>query len=281
MPELPEVETVKNALEPVMVGQVFKQLIFNRPDLRFPLPKTLPKKLKGQAIQAVSRRGKYITVFAKNGHGFVLHLGMSGVIRIEHTRDEQQSQKHDHVEFILENNVRIVFNDPRRFGFLDSLEEKNWMHYSAFESMGPEPLGNDFNGPVLFSVLQNRNTPIKSALLDQKIIAGLGNIYVCEALYRAGINPSRIAATITSDEAARLVEAIGGVLRKAIQAGGSSLKDYRHTDGQLGYFQHQLAVYDREGQACADCDCDRMLTGGVQRIVQAGRSTFYCRERQA
>ncbi len=280
MPELPEVEIVCRALEPAMVGRRTERLVFNRPNLRFSLPQGLPAQLKGQCFQSVMRRGKYIVVMAENGYGFVLHLGMSGAIRIEASPEERQAQKHDHVELFLEDGPRVVLNDPRRFGFLEALEEKSWKNYPAFAAMGPEPLGNDFNGPALAQAISGRRAAIKAALLDQKIVAGIGNIYACEALYMAAIDPRRGAGDLSADECEKLVRAIKQVLLKAIEAGGSSLRDYKHTDGKLGYFQHQFAVYDREGETCRTCDCDRIKTGGVQRIVQGGRSTFYCPEKQ-
>lgn len=280
MPELPEVEIVRRALEPVFAGRRIESLIFNRRNLRFDLPQTLPERISFSSVSSVSRRGKYLTVFTENGCGFVLHLGMSGVIRIEAPDDKTVTKKHDHVEFHLSAGYRVVFNDPRRFGFLEELDEKNWEDYGAFSSMGPEPLGNDFSGPVLFERLRGRTSPVKNALLDQKVVAGLGNIYVCEALYYAGIDPVRSACDITARECDNMARAIKSVLRKALDAGGSSLRDYKHTDGQLGYFQHQFSVYDREGEVCRDCTFEGPEVCCVKRIVQSGRSTFYCPERQ-
>lgn len=280
MPELPEVEIVKRALAPALAQQRVERFVFHRSDLRFALPVDLPARLVGQRFKQVFRRGKYILAFAENGYGFVLHLGMSGVIRIEGLDVQSVLGKHDHVELQLQGEVRIVLNDPRRFGFLQALHENNWGEYKAFVQMGPEPLGNDFSGEFLEARLTGRKTPIKSALLDQRIVAGLGNIYVCEALYRAGIDPRRKAGDLSADECEKLVASIRAVLEDAIEAGGSSLKDYKHTDGKLGYFQHHFAVYDRTGRSCGGCDCDIVKTSGVQRIVQAGRSTFYCPEKQ-
>ncbi|MEZ5814496.1 MAG: bifunctional DNA-formamidopyrimidine glycosylase/DNA-(apurinic or apyrimidinic site) lyase [Alphaproteobacteria bacterium] len=232
-------------------------------------------------IESVMRRGKYIAVFAEGGCGFVLHLGMSGVIRIEPTAAARRYEKHDHVEFLMEGGERIVFNDSRRFGFVEALDACGWQNYRAFAAMGPEPLSNDFNGPVLAQTLLGRTGAIKTALLDQKIVAGIGNIYACEALYAAGIDPQRGAGDLSEGECARLAGAIKSVLRAALEAGGSSLKDYRHADGKLGYFQTSFAVYDREGEACGVCDCDMIGGGcGVHRIVQGGRSTFYCSQKQ-
>ena len=281
MPELPEVEIVKRALETAMDGQKFEKIVFNRPDLRFPLPKDLPETLAGQGVQSVFRRGKYVLVFARNGQGFVLHLGMSGVIRIEDSPKSYSEEKHDHVALYLRGGRRVVLNDARRFGFIEALQEKTWRHYPAFASMGAEPLGNDFNGPALAAALKGRKTAIKIALLDQRIVAGIGNIYACEALFDAGINPLEPAGKLSLEVCETLAGCIKKVLLKAIDAGGSSLKDYKHTDGKLGYFQHQFAVYDRQGKPCPACKCDILQTGGVQRIVQSGRSTFYCKTRQA
>ncbi|HOO81615.1 MAG TPA: bifunctional DNA-formamidopyrimidine glycosylase/DNA-(apurinic or apyrimidinic site) lyase [Alphaproteobacteria bacterium] len=280
MPELPEVEIVKRALEPAMVGRRVKRLVFNRADLRFPLPQGLPAALQGQRIECLLRRGKYILGFAENGAGFVLHLGMSGAVRIEPPGSISLHEKHDHVEFYMDEGLRVVLNDPRRFGFLDAVGREDCQDYPALAAMGPEPLGNDFNAEILAVTIKGRKTPIKSALLDQRIVAGLGNIYVCEALYRAAIDPRRKAGDLNAKECTALCMSIRSVLRDAIEAGGSSLKDYKHTDGQLGYFQHHFAVYDRVGQGCGACECDIVETGGVQRIVQAGRSTFFCPEKQ-
>ncbi len=263
-----------------MVDRSVEQLIFNRPNLRFPLPQNLPREMQGQKVKSVSRRGKYILVFAGGGQGFVLHLGMSGVVRIEPSPQDRLNEKHDHVEFLLGGGVRVVFNDPRRFGFLESLHEESWESYPAFKAMGPEPLGNDFNGPVLGASLAGRKTAIKIALLDQRIVSGIGNIYACESLYMAEIDPHRPAGSLSADECEKLARAIKSVLIAAIEAGGSSLKDYRHVDGKLGYFQTSFAVYDREGVACPHCDCDMLKEGGVRRIVQSGRSTFYCPHKQ-
>lgn len=280
MPELPEVEIVRRALEPVLVGKTLEAMVFHRPDIRFPLPENLPKNINGQRISSLQRRGKYILAFAENRHGFVLHLGMSGVIRIERGRDVHILQKHDHVEFFMQNGVRIVFNDPRRFGFLDAVCQESWTSYKSFKTMGPEPLSNDFSGQVLFEIFSSCRAPVKSALLDQKKIAGIGNIYACEALYLANISPFRIAQNLSVAECEELAKAIRDVLNRAIESGGSSLKDYKHTDGKLGYFQHHFAVYDREGEVCRKCKCDKVVEACVKRVVQSGRSTFYCQRQQ-
>lgn len=273
MPELPEVEIVRRALEPAFAGQKLRSLKFNRPNLRFDLPQDLPVKIQGQSFNNLQRRGKYILAFADNGHGFILHLGMSGVVRIEPDKKQRVQEKHDHVEFELANDCRIVLNDARRFGFLQEVHIDDWQSHSSLSQMGPEPLSNDFNGPVLFERLKGKSTPIKVALLDQRVVAGVGNIYACEALYMASISPFRAARDLSENDCDSLSQAIRGVLSKAIEAGGSSLKDYKHADGKLGYFQHQFAVYDREGVACLHPKCDKI---DIKREVQSGRSTFYC-----
>lgn len=275
MPELPEVEIVKRALEPVMLSRPLTSLVFNRPDLRFPLPHDLPAQLVGQKVVHMDRRGKYILGFAGNGHGFVLHLGMSGVIRIEKPH-EQTEQKHDHVLWMFKGGPRIVFNDARRFGFLQATHQDHWQKQPPFHAMGPEPLGNTFNGVHLRGILAGKKTSIKSALLDQRVVAGVGNIYACEALYGAGIDPRRACLDLDEPECESLAQAIKAVLVAAIEKGGSSLKDYKHTDGNLGYFQHHFSVYDREGKPCPKAGCPCESKGGVQRIVQQGRSTFFC-----
>ncbi len=280
MPELPEVEIVKRAIEPVLIENTVTSLTYNRKNLRFDLPVDLPALLEGQKLSSVQRRGKYILAFAPNGHGFVLHLGMSGVIRIEQP-DEQTEKKHDHVVWGLDNGVRVVLNDARRFGFVQGVNADSWTDIAPFSQMGPEPLGNAFNGEVLHRALSGKKTPIKTALLDQRVVAGVGNIYACEALYDSGIAPQRASGTLSDYECERLARSIKEVLQKAIDKGGSSLKDYKHTDGNLGYFQHHFTVYDREGQPCIKQDCPCHTDQGVLRITQQGRSTFYCPYQQS
>ena len=280
MPELPEVETVMRGMESVLLASPIKLVRLNRPDIRFVIPKTLPARLKDQQIKNLMRRGKYILAFAGNGAGFVLHLGMSGRVRLYTPREEYTPEKHDHVAFEMQGGGRVIFNDPRRFGFLDLVEEAGWEASRHFKAMGPEPLGNGFNGEALGAALKGRKAPIKVALLDQSVVAGVGNIYACEALYRAGISPFALAGSLKPRALDALARAIKDVLLEAIAAGGSTLRDYRKADGELGYFQHQFGVYDRAGLACPDCKCDTLKTGGVARVVQAGRSTFYCKARQ-
>ncbi|MGH1398531.1 MAG: bifunctional DNA-formamidopyrimidine glycosylase/DNA-(apurinic or apyrimidinic site) lyase [Alphaproteobacteria bacterium] len=269
MPELPEVEIVKRGLEGAILDGVVTDVTLNRPDLRFPIPPALPVSLQGRRIVSLRRRGKYIVGFADSGDGFVLHLGMSGVVKIIPPGDIYKPEKHDHVVMRMGDGGVIVYHDPRRFGFLDAVHVDSWEGYPAFAAMGPEPLGNDFSGEVLAAALEGRKVPIKNALLDQKIVAGIGNIYACEALFMARISPERVASSVQGVRAERLAVAVRDVLRAAIESGGSSLKDYYHTDGSLGYFQHNFKVYDREGA---------MIDGQypVKRIVQGGRSTFYC-----
>jgi len=273
MPELPEVEIVKRGLEGAMVGRRVERLVYTRANLRYVLPPELPRNLEGRRIVSLVRRGKYVVALAENGHGFILHLGMSGVMKIIPPREDYALIKHDHVVFDLDDGGRVVFHDPRRFGFLKATTVDSWRQDDWFKAMGPEPLGNDFSGPILASALKGRKTPIKIALLDQKVVAGVGNIYACESLYRAGISPKRMATTVQGVRAERLAAAVREVLVQAIESGGSSLKDYYHTDGSLGYFQHCFDVYDRAGD---------LIDGKypVKRIVQAGRSTFYCPQKQ-
>ena len=273
MPELPEVEIVKRGLEGAVLGARIQSLTFNRADIRLPLPQDLLARLSGQRIDQFIRRGKYIICLAENGHGFILHLGMSGVVKIIPADEVYKPEKHDHVVFEMHDGGTIIFNDPRRFGFLKATHRDLWRYDASFIAMGSEPLGNDFSGEVLAQALKNRKGPIKTALLDQKVVAGVGNIYACEALYMSGISPKRVASSIQGRRADRLAAAIVEVLRKAIDSGGSSLKDYYHADGSLGYFQHQFKVYDRVGDMIEN-------KYPVKRIVQSGRSTFYCPAKQ-
>lgn len=276
MPELPEVEIVRRGLEGAVRGKKIKRVQLNRPNLRFAIPDNFQQILEGQVIDSLSRRGKYILVFLDDGNGFVLHLGMSGVVKIIPAGDGYQPEKHDHIVMDFEDGGCVVYHDPRRFGFVDLITRDGWAAYSSFAGMGPEPLSNAFSAEVLFEALQRKAAPIKTALLDQKVVAGLGNIYVCEALFMAGIHPIRPANKVLREEAEVLSRCIKEVLMKAIESGGSSLKDYYHTDGSLGYFQHSFAVYDRVGRVCPKCEVARREAGCVERIVQGGRSTFFC-----
>lgn len=278
MPELPEVETVRQGLLPAMEGAVISRAQVNRPDLRWPFPDRMAERLTGQRVLTLRRRSKYILADLDSGETLLIHLGMSGRMLVsgdplgQFVHDHPAAQKHDHVVLDMDNGARVTFNDPRRFGAMDLLDTATAGGHKLLARIGPEPLGNDFNEPYLIAAFQGRNTPVKSALLDQHIVAGLGNIYVCEALFRAGLHPKRKAGQIAAPRVAALVPVIRQVLSEAIRAGGSSLKDFRQADGELGYFQHNFRVYGQEGQPCTTPGC----TSEIQRIVQAGRSTFYC-----
>jgi formamidopyrimidine-DNA glycosylase len=291
MPELPEVETVRRGLQPVLEGARILSVEARRPDLRFPLPDRFAERLTGRTIQALGRRAKYLTVHLDDGLVLICHLGMSGSFRIETEtgggtpgdfyHERSKSAAHDHVVFHVAGPggtaARIVFNDPRRFGFMLFSESAGDAH-PMLNGLGVEPTGNALDGPLLAALLKDRKAPLKAALLDQRLIAGLGNIYVCEALWRARLSPLRIAGTLAGpgrkarDQAERLADAIRAVIADAIAAGGSSLRDYVRTDGSLGYFQHSFSVYDKEGEPCPRPGCG----GTIRRIVQSGRSTFYC-----
>lgn len=274
MPELPEVETVRRGLIPVMEGQVIAEAQVNRPDLRFPLPERMAERLTGQRVLALRRRSKYILADLSSGETLLIHLGMSGRMLISGAVVGEFHHavplKHDHVVLVMANGAHITFNDARRFGSMDLMPTASWQDHKLLKDLGPEPLGNAFNEAWLARRLENRQTPIKAALLDQSVVAGLGNIYVCEVLHRARIAPNRLACDVTPAEVARLVPLIREVLAEAIEAGGSSLRDYRQADGELGYFQHTFRVYDREGQPCTTCGTP------IARLVQSGRSSFYC-----
>lgn len=275
MPELPEVETVCRGLRQKIEGRRLTKVVQRRADLRKPFPKNFEQRLRGRRISAIERRAKYILIFLDGDLVLIVHLGMSGRLLI-HDNPAQTLETHDHVVFETDDDQLVVFRDPRRFGLMDITALADLANHPLLRDIGPEPLDPEFTPTALSALLSGRKTPIKAALLNQQIIAGLGNIYVCEALYRAGISPKRLAATVAGRRAQRLVPAIKEVLREAIDAGGSSLKDYVQTDGELGYFQHRFAVYDREGAKCPQCSC----TTGVRRINQGGRSTFYCPKHQ-
>ncbi len=278
MPELPEVETVRRGLEPAMTGAVITSAQVNRPDLRWPFPPGMATRLTGKRVLGLRRRSKYILADLSSSETLLVHLGMSGRILIsgdplgQFVHDHPVAQKHDHVVLDMANGARITFNDPRRFGAMDLMATDNAEAHPLLAKLGPEPLGNQFDEPYLVAALKDKNTPIKSALLDQRIVAGLGNIYVCEALFRAGVSPMRRAGRISAKRVAALVPIIRAVLNDAILAGGSSLRDFRQADGELGYFQHSFDVYDREGAPCRRAGCP----GNVRRVVQSGRSSFYC-----
>jgi len=288
MPELPEVETVRRGLQPAMEGARIKKAEVRRKDLRFPFQKDFVARLEGQTVTGLGRRAKYLMADLSSGDVLLMHLGMSGSFRVvngdnghrpgqfHHPRSDERA--HDHVVFHMSSGAEIIFNDPRRFGYMKVIARQKIDEEPLLEGLGPEPLGNEFDADMLARACANKKTSLKAALLDQRVVAGLGNIYVCEALFRAHLSPRRLAATLatkkgeTTDHARRLVEAIHAVLNQAIKAGGSSLRDHRQTSGELGYFQHSFQVYDREGEECQTKGCG----GIVRRFNQNGRSTFWC-----
>ncbi|MAS86672.1 MAG: DNA-formamidopyrimidine glycosylase [Micavibrio sp.] len=269
MPELPEVETVKNGLAPVWLNQTIRRVELRRENLRYPFKPDFKETLEGARVTQMSRRGKYMIVSLNKGQHLIIHLGMSGSFKIEGSL--YVPVKHDHVLFYLSNDKTLIYNDPRRFGFMVLVEDIEV--YPPFKIMGPDPLGNDFNAPYLKRKFKTLETPIKTALLNQSLIAGIGNIYACEALHMAGISPLKPVQKISLSKLELLTQSIRDVLFKAIEVGGSSLKDHRQADGSLGYFQHQFTVYGRENALCLTC---KRETNHIKRIVQAGRSTFYC-----
>ena len=280
MPELPEVETVRRGLAPVMEGATITAVETRRADLRFAFPRNFNARLIGQRVDSLDRRGKYLIAHLSGGESLIMHLGMSGRFTIadkarataRSASDEKTDPRHDHVlfEFSGRRPALVTYNDPRRFGFMDIAPAGRLEKCRHFRDMGPEPLGNGFSAVVLKAALKGKSAPIKAALLDQRVVAGLGNIYVCEALYRAGVSPRRKAGSVAGARSDRLYGHIVDVLREAIEAGGSSLKDFAAADGALGYFQHGFLVYDREGENCRRCD------NPIRRIVQSGRSSFFC-----
>lgn len=274
MPELPEVETVMRGLQARLQGRVLLRAVARRPDLRWPLPAGLAERLTGARVIGFRRRGKYILMRLDSGWSVLLHLGMSGRMVLG-PAGKNDITLHEHLEMETDDGWRVGFVDPRRFGSVDLIETAREDTHRLLSGLGPEPLDEAFSVAVLAEALAGRRTPIKTALLDQKIVAGLGNIYVSEALYRSSISPQRQAHTVPGARARRLVPAIKQTLRDAIAAGGSSLRDYVQPDGELGYFQHAWKVYGREGERCPAC-LDDPTCVGVRRIVQSGRSTFYC-----
>jgi formamidopyrimidine-DNA glycosylase len=296
MPELPEVETVRRGLQPAMEGANIVKAEVRRKDLRFPFQKDFVARLEGQTVTGLGRRAKYLMADLASGDVLLMHLGMSGSFRVlmgegkktpgafQHPRGDDRT--HDHVVFQMSSGAAIVFNDPRRFGYMKVIARNRLDDEPLLSGLGPEPLGNEFDANRLARSCANKKTSLKAALLDQRVVAGLGNIYVCEALFRAHLSPRRLAATLATktgqrkgvaggeptDHAGRLVEAIHAVLNQAIKAGGSSLRDHRQTSGELGYFQHSFQIYDREGETCQTAGCG----GIVRRFTQNGRSTFWC-----
>jgi formamidopyrimidine-DNA glycosylase len=299
VPELPEVETVRRGLAPVMEGARIIRVEARRPDLRQPLPRDFAKRLEGQTVTGLGRRAKYLTADLASGDVLLMHLGMSGSFRVSHEpppyppphagegregapgkfhHARPAAAAHDHVVFHMSSGATVTYNDPRRFGLMLIVPRRDFASHPLMREVGPEPLGNAFDASLLAAACALKKTSVKAALLDQTVVAGLGNIYACEALHRARLSPKRRASTIATRtgapnaKAPALVDAIKAVLNDAIKAGGSSLRDHRQTDGELGYFQHHFRVYDREGEPCVTPGC----RGKVRRIVQNGRSTFFC-----
>lgn len=270
MPELPEVETVCRGLATVLPGRTLAKVDVRRKDLRIPFPPGFAAALTGRTVKAIRRRAKYVLIDLDDGQVLIVHLGMAG--RMQISDPASALGRHDHVIFTTDDACQIRFNDPRRFGLMTLTSADTIASHKLFRHLGPDPLGNAFNAEVLSAALKGRKTSIKVALLDQRIVVGVGNIYACESLHRAGIAPTRKAGTVAGARAEKLVPAIQQVLRDAIAAGGSSLRDHVQVSGELGYFQHAWQVYGREGEACKTCG-----TATVKRIVQAARSTFYCR----
>jgi formamidopyrimidine-DNA glycosylase len=285
MPELPEVETVRLGLAPALEGRVLNELTVRRGDLRVPFPPRFAERMRGRHMVKLRRRAKYLLLDLEGAETLIMHMGMSGRFTIHGPKavrkpgrfhlkapdDGSGEGKHDHVVFLTDEGARIVYTDHRRFGLMilaptAEVEKK----LQSEGRLGPEPLDDAFTPAVLSAALKGKKTPIKAALLDQRVVAGLGNIYVCEVLFRARVSPKRLAKSVVGARGARLVPSIKAVLREAIEAGGSTLRDYARADGELGYFQHRFSVYDREGEPCLKCGTK------IKRIVQSGRSTFYC-----
>jgi formamidopyrimidine-DNA glycosylase len=289
MPELPEVETVRLVLASVLVGNSFASVEQRRGDLRFPLPKRFAARLRGRKVDALDRRAKYLLARLDDGEVLVMHLGMTGRFSIDHAHgksrelgefadQQKRTSKHEHIVFHLADGTAVRYNDTRRFGLMDLIASEALTAHALFKSLGIEPLSSEFKTDWLASRLKGKATSIKAALIDQRLIAGIGNIYACEALFRAGISPIRLAGTLATETGKPtkatdgLVKAVKAVLGDAIKAGGSSLRDYAGADGRLGRFQHSFKVYGRAGKPCSKKGC----RGTVRRIVQSGRSTFYC-----
>jgi formamidopyrimidine-DNA glycosylase len=278
MPELPEVETVRRGLIPTLVGHRLARVEQRRKDLRFPLPLRLGERLAGRRVLAIERRAKYLLWRLEGDETLLLHLGMSGrmVLVAPGEAARRPFDVHDHLVFVTDAGCQVRFNDARRFGMVDLVADAEVAGHRLLRALGPEPLDDAFDGAALAARLAGKRTPIKAALLDQRVLVGIGNIYACEGLFLAGLSPRRLAATVQGERAERLVRGLKQVLRRAIDDGGSTLRDHVQPDGELGYFQTRFAVYDREGQRCPGCTCK----SGVRRIVQSGRSTFYCSRRQ-
>jgi formamidopyrimidine-DNA glycosylase len=275
MPELPEVETVRRGLLPVLEGRRLVRVEQRRPDLRIPFPPRFRARLEGRRVLGIHRRAKYLLFDIEGGETLIAHLGMSGRMVVADGALAPPSP-HDHVVFVTEEGRRVVFNDARRFGLMTLTRKNQVDRHPLLADLAPDPLQPGFDGAFLARRLKGKRTPIKAALLDQHVVSGVGNIYACEALWRARLSPRRLAMTVTGARAERLAQSLIAVLSEAIEAGGSSLRDYVRADGELGYFQHRWAVYDHEGEACPGCRCG----GVIRRIVQSNRSTFYCPARQ-
>ena len=276
MPELPEVETVRRGLAGAMVGRRIDRVVVARRDLRRRLPDDFEDRVAGRVVTALGRRAKYLVFALDDGAAVLAHLGMSGRMSIDRAAAGRAARRHEHVVFALDDGVAIRYADPRRFGLMALAEPGGLDDHELLAGLGPEPVSEAFDGPALARALAGRRVSIKAALLDQRVVAGLGNIYACEALFAAGISPRRQAASLGAGRAAALASAIRETLEEAIAAGGSTLRDHAAPDGALGYFQHRFKVYDRAGRPCPGCDCAQ----GVRRIVQSGRSSFYCPRRQ-
>jgi formamidopyrimidine-DNA glycosylase len=278
MPELPEVETVRRGLEPAMAGRIIKKVVLHRDGLRVPFPTDMAKILAGRTVTKLTRRAKYLLIHIGGGGGNILivHLGMSGQLTIVPDISAYQPRKHDHMIISLDSGAGIVFNDARRFGMVMLSPAASIEAHAAFDGMGPEPLPQDFTGKILRDKFSSKKTPVKVALLDQRVVAGVGNIYASEALFEAGISPLRKSSSIKPAEAERLAGAIRSVLTRAIASGGSSLRDFRQAGGELGYFQHSFAVYDHEGDPCPRCKGGAKKKAVIKKIVQGGRATYHC-----
>jgi formamidopyrimidine-DNA glycosylase len=282
MPELPEVETVRRGLVPAMEGKRILHVETRRKDLRFPFPANFAERISGARMKHLGRRAKYLVGELSTGEALIMHLGMTGRFTVSgpqpkrkpgkfhHGAERGEDEKHDHVVFDMQGGVKVVFNDARRFGFMDLWPAGELEDYPGFDGLGPEPISNQFSAAYLEEAFEGKKAPVKAALLDQRVVAGLGNIYVSEALFRAGINPKKLAGAIKADKLARLAVEVRNVINEAIKAGGSTISDFATTDGELGYFQHRFRVYDKAGKPCPTCGKP------IKRLVQAGRSTFYC-----
>ena len=278
MPELPEVETIMRGISPFLEGATIKRIKLNRADLRWPFPKNFTSRLKEAKVLNLKRRSKYILIDLNTGETLLIHLGMSGKILVSDSKignyfyEYSKGSDHDHVIFELNDGTKLTYNDPRRFGAMDLAKTDDLNNHKFLEKLGPEPLGNNFNSDYLETELSKKESPIKNVLLNQSVVAGLGNIYVCEALFMSGISPKKRASKISKIKCEELVQNIRAVLMSAIEAGGSSLKDFTDIQGNSGYFQFEFYVYGRENECCKIKNCGRK----IKRISQSGRSSFYC-----